>query len=244
MLATPSKRLVLAALVAVFAIASLAGPALADDALYDPDYARSIAPWRGPIGAATNWGADLPGEFNPALGYYYSVGYWGYGTAGGFHYWDFGGPHRPPLRALHGNWWWQSGMHPYDLYETVISMRNAAERREMLREDQMMEDLPPAPDGARIERDSSLLVVKVPAAARVYINDQPTQSTGVERRFAPRGLEPSTPYIYRVRVELRRQGELVSETKVVRLGTGNRAELDFSHVDQQPVVAQAADSVR
>ena len=174
MLAMPSKQRLITALAAVVGIVSLAAVASAQEgeADYDIDYARSISPWRGPIGAATNWGADLPGEFNPALGYYGSYGYWGYGTAGGFHFWDLGGPHRPPLRALHGNWWWQSGMHPYDLYDAVIALRNQRERQQMLEE-----DLPPVP-GVQLKQDHSLLIVQVPAAARVFINDRATTSTG------------------------------------------------------------------
>lgn len=191
-------------------------------------YANSIAPYRGPIGALLpNWGADHPGVFDPSLGYYGTAGFWGWGPEGGFYFWDGFGPHRPPLHALHGNWWWQTGLHPFDLYRLVVEQRGGFIRREE------------AMTQVTVGDDSLLLVVNVPADARVYINDRLTSSTGTRRQFASRGLKPNTPYQYTVRAEIIRDGKTLTDTQVVQLGSGKQAQVAFAFENVTRVASQS-----
>lgn len=71
------------------------------------------------------------------------------------------------------------------------------------------------------------LSLHVPAAARVFINDMPTTSTGAERRYVSTGLANGETYEYQVRVEQTIDGQLVSNTGVAYLEAGEAVELRF-----------------
>jgi len=48
------------------------------------------------------------------------------------------------------------------------------------------------------EDGSALLTVTVPLGSEVYINDKPTKSTGLERHYISKGLDPNLVYKYKV----------------------------------------------
>ncbi|HEX3726206.1 MAG TPA: TIGR03000 domain-containing protein [Pirellulales bacterium] len=77
-------------------------------------------------------------------------------------------------------------------------------------------------------RNSALLSVKVPADAKVFVNDRATTSTGLDREYISRDLETGARYNYEVRAEFIRDGKSVSETKTVQLTAGQNAGLDFT----------------
>jgi uncharacterized protein (TIGR03000 family) len=77
-------------------------------------------------------------------------------------------------------------------------------------------------------RNSALLSVKVPADAKVFVNDHPTPSTGADREYISRNLKSGAHYNYAVRVEFIRNGQAVSEIKTVQVTAGQSASLDFS----------------
>ncbi|QDV71439.1 hypothetical protein Poly24_51750 [Rosistilla carotiformis] len=74
----------------------------------------------------------------------------------------------------------------------------------------------------------ALLTMQVPADANVYVNGSKTSSTGEHRQFVSRGLTPGYSYSYDVRIEHTVNGQLVSESKVVRLHGGETRSLVYS----------------
>jgi uncharacterized protein (TIGR03000 family) len=76
-------------------------------------------------------------------------------------------------------------------------------------------------------RNSALLSVKVPADAKVFVNDRETTSTGSDREYISHELANGARYNYTVRAEYVRDGKPVSETKTVQLTAGQTAGLDF-----------------
>jgi uncharacterized protein (TIGR03000 family) len=79
-------------------------------------------------------------------------------------------------------------------------------------------------------RNSALLSVKVPADAKVFVNDRPTTSTGTERHYMSNGLKAGRTYSYTIRAEVVRDGQAVTETKTVKLTAGEKADLAFALV--------------
>jgi uncharacterized protein (TIGR03000 family) len=88
-----------------------------------------------------------------------------------------------------------------------------------------------------IPADGAMLVVSVPAGARVFVNDSATSSTGELRRYLSRGLEQGRRYEFVVRMAVDRDGQTREETKVVNLVAGRQARVAF---DAEPVRAAAA----
>lgn len=84
--------------------------------------------------------------------------------------------------------------------------------------------------------DAIYLNVSVPAAAKVFVNDMATTSTGASRQFISRGLEAGKRYKFEIRAEVTAaDGSVATETKTVSLGAGQREELDFASLAQTPV---------
>jgi uncharacterized protein (TIGR03000 family) len=82
-------------------------------------------------------------------------------------------------------------------------------------------------------RTSALLSVKVPADAKVFVNDRSTTSTGSQREYISRDLRPGASYSYTVRAEFERDGKPVTEEKSVRLIAGQTASLSFSESEEE-----------
>jgi uncharacterized protein (TIGR03000 family) len=82
------------------------------------------------------------------------------------------------------------------------------------------------------------LTVRLPAEAKVFINDRPTTSTGSVRTYVSRELTPGESYTYQVRAELVRDGQTLTETRTIRLRAGEQQEVAFAF-DQHDEVAQA-----
>jgi uncharacterized protein (TIGR03000 family) len=87
---------------------------------------------------------------------------------------------------------------------------------------------PPAETETSTGRADGLLAVNVPEDAKIYVNGQPTRSTGGRREFVSRGLELGSSYTYEVRAEMIRDGQTVTETKTVDLRGGETARLAFA----------------
>ena len=70
------------------------------------------------------------------------------------------------------------------------------------------------------------------------VNGRLTQSTGNERHYVSRGLERGKEYRYEVQAEMDRQGEVVQETKVMRLRAGQNVSIafDFDDDGSAPIV--------
>lgn len=82
-------------------------------------------------------------------------------------------------------------------------------------------------------RSSALISVDVPQAAKVFVNDASTTSTGLHRRYVSRGLVQGRSYTFRVRAEWQTDEGLVSRTEVLKLNAGSSASLDFNQPAEQ-----------
>ena len=102
----------------------------------------------------------------------------------------------------------------------------------------------PLVSSSRPNSDSVLLTVSVPADAKVFVNGQPTRSTGELRQYASSGLQPAAVYPYRVRAEFVRDGKPISEEKTVQLTAGQTGSLAFSAAPNAQVADMATSAVR
>ena len=78
-----------------------------------------------------------------------------------------------------------------------------------------------------VPADGGLLVVQVPADARITVNGAATSSQGAVRRFLSRGLAAGKNYEFVVRMAVERDGKTEEATKVVKLTAGERSEVSF-----------------
>jgi uncharacterized protein (TIGR03000 family) len=81
-------------------------------------------------------------------------------------------------------------------------------------------------------RASAFLTVKVPAEAKVFVNDRATTSTGADREYVSHDLAPGARYNYNIRAEFERDGKTVVENKTIQLTAGQTANLDFVGAEQ------------
>lgn len=75
--------------------------------------------------------------------------------------------------------------------------------------------------------NSVLLTVNVPADAKVFVNGNPTTSTGARREYTSSNLQPAASYAYRVRAEFVRDGKPVSEEQIVQVSAGQIGSFEF-----------------
>jgi len=101
--------------------------------------------------------------------------------------------------------------------------------------------MPPAPpmpkDAAKPAPNTGTLNVRVPAEAKVFVNGLATTSTGEQRRYVSNGLEDGFNYTYELRAEIVRDGQTITETKVVRLKAGEQVDLSFGMTSDESKVA-------
>jgi uncharacterized protein (TIGR03000 family) len=71
------------------------------------------------------------------------------------------------------------------------------------------------------------LIVEVPADSKVYVDDQAMKTPSETRVYQTPDLEPGQIYYYEVRVEMERDGKVISETKRVVLRAGQEVLADF-----------------
>jgi uncharacterized protein (TIGR03000 family) len=103
--------------------------------------------------------------------------------------------------------------------------------------------VPASTDSTQIESklpaDAAMLVVEVPAAAKVFVNGSKTSATGGVRRFISRGLAAGKEYEYVVRMVVERDGQASEETKVVPLSAGGRAAVSFKSAESELTIPGA-----
>lgn len=95
---------------------------------------------------------------------------------------------------------------------------------------------PSAGDSTAIPADGAMLVVEVPADAKIYVNGSATKATGDVRRYISRGLVAGKRYDYVVRMAVDRDGTTTEETQVVSLTAGEGSRVSFATA---PVVKKA-----
>jgi uncharacterized protein (TIGR03000 family) len=90
-----------------------------------------------------------------------------------------------------------------------------------------------APMMAATTDDRGHLTLTVPADATVYLCDQPMTLTGSVRTYAIPGLTPGRDYVYPVRVEVTRSGQLYRATAEPRVRAGGQMSLVFNDAARQ-----------
>lgn len=71
------------------------------------------------------------------------------------------------------------------------------------------------------------MVVRVPANAKVFIDDNLMQSTSTERVFTSPPIEPGQSYYYTIRVVVQRDGREVEDVRRVTVKPGEISRLAF-----------------
>ena len=71
------------------------------------------------------------------------------------------------------------------------------------------------------------LIVRLPADAKLVIDDQETKQTGAVRRFSSPPLMPDKTYRYTLEWTYQKDGKPVTKTKVVRFRAGDEKEVDL-----------------
>jgi uncharacterized protein (TIGR03000 family) len=102
-------------------------------------------------------------------------------------------------------------------------IRQLREEMQRLRGGKPMDEEVTAPTPARV-------VVKLPADARLFVDDDPCPLTSVERSFDTPDLRPGVTYHYTIRVEVTRAGRAVAESKRVTVRAGRETVVEFGNV--------------
>jgi uncharacterized protein (TIGR03000 family) len=87
---------------------------------------------------------------------------------------------------------------------------------------------PPEPKKAQLRSENAVeLAVSVPSDAKVFVNDKLTTSTGAQRSYTTKGLDPVQRYTYSIRAEFQHNGQPISQTKTATVAVGDLARLSF-----------------
>jgi uncharacterized protein (TIGR03000 family) len=80
-----------------------------------------------------------------------------------------------------------------------------------------------------VPSDRALVVVRLPADARLYLDEQPTRAerTAV-RSFLTPALEPGVTYYYAFRMEVVRDGERIARSRRVAFRAGQEVQITFT----------------
>jgi uncharacterized protein (TIGR03000 family) len=88
--------------------------------------------------------------------------------------------------------------------------------------------------------DSVYLTVAVPTEAKVFVNENPTTSTGAVRKFVSRGLQPGKSYRFQLRAELMgADGQAMVEEKTVVVTAGERQDVQFAFTENASAIETA-----
>jgi uncharacterized protein (TIGR03000 family) len=81
---------------------------------------------------------------------------------------------------------------------------------------------------AASEKRVAYLNVKVPADAKVYLQDQRMALTGTQRRYVTPVLSQGEQHLYNVRVEVERNGKTLTKTTTASVVAGQEIEVTVS----------------
>jgi uncharacterized protein (TIGR03000 family) len=107
--------------------------------------------------------------------------------------------------------------------------------------DDGVDEGPPGPlDNQSTRRSSSnssdtvLLTIFVPADAKLYIEDQPTQLTGTRREFISPKLPKGKEFIYTLKAAVEKGSQKVTGKEEVTVKAGDHATVEFGPSDTNP----------
>lgn len=77
---------------------------------------------------------------------------------------------------------------------------------------------------------ASRITVRLPAEARLFVNDDPCPLTSETRSFTTPPLNPEREYAYTLRAEVVRNGQTFSEVKRVVFRGGKAVQIEFKEL--------------
>ncbi len=92
------------------------------------------------------------------------------------------------------------------------------------------------------DEKSASFKVRLPAEAKVYVNDMLTKTEGTDRQYVSRNLNPGQAYTFKVRAELERDGKVLTKTQTLTLQAGSESNIafDFDSTATDTQVAESA----
>jgi uncharacterized protein (TIGR03000 family) len=85
-------------------------------------------------------------------------------------------------------------------------------------------------DEVSVRPDRATVVVKLPADAKLYVDDVLCPMTSNKRSFRTPRLEQGRRYYYTLKVEATREGKPVKESRRVYLEAGKKVNVDFGEM--------------
>jgi uncharacterized protein (TIGR03000 family) len=86
-----------------------------------------------------------------------------------------------------------------------------------------------------VQQDASAdLIVRLPADARLFVDDQVMHNLGAERHLRSPQLAAEKTYQYELRAEITRDGQTTTETKLVKVTAGKSQQVTFD-LDSTPL---------
>ena len=80
---------------------------------------------------------------------------------------------------------------------------------------------------ANVPGNKALVVVSLPADAKLFLNNQPTRTQGTVRKFLTPTLEPGATFTYVLRAELVHNGQVRVQTQQITFQAGRQANVTF-----------------
>jgi uncharacterized protein (TIGR03000 family) len=88
---------------------------------------------------------------------------------------------------------------------------------------------------ASLKPTEARILVKLPANAKMTVNDEPTEVTSMNQLFSARGLEAGKAYRYTFKAQLTRHGKVQDVMRQVTVQAGEKVEVDLGDSSDQPV---------
>ena len=93
----------------------------------------------------------------------------------------------------------------------------------------------PADQKAGSEDNKTVIRVRVPAEARIYVNSKPTTSTGQAREFVARNLVAGKSYTFPIKAVMEVDGKTIERHEIISIRGGHEASIGFDFTNEQEV---------
>ncbi len=113
--------------------------------------------------------------------------------------------------------------------DPTVTPLNTAEREAVRRVLEYMRK-PPQPVPTPTSEVVARFTVRLPAEARLYVNNVLVPINSATRTFNTPRLEPNRKYEYTLRMEIPRGDQPVSESRRVEFAAGQNVEVNFNNV--------------
>ncbi len=125
-----------------------------------------------------------------------------------------------------------------------VQVESSMPRIKKVEELKKPEEVKPKPMSLTTPPDRAKVVVRLPADAKLYANGLLTDLTTSERIFSTPALSADKDFQYTMRIEYIRNGELVSDTQVVKVRAGAVSAVDFTDRADPGKAANTINAIR